>query len=687
MFQRVYLGEAARQEHARIERVLRGLFDWFCEHPDELPPGVDGRLARRARDRLHRRHDRPLRDPRLDRAGDPAGLRCLGTPTTRATRSATRSTSPTSSASARSCGAAGVNRLVGLCPFHDERSPSFGIDPVEKLYHCFGCGAGGDLFTFVMETESRRRSARRWSCWPTATTSPLERTEEDPRAAERRARRDRLLALLERTAAYYVRMLWESAEAAGRARVPRVARARARRCAASSASATRRRPGTASSARPQRAGYTDDELLAAGLASRTRDGSGPARPLPRPAHVPVGRLARPRARLRRARAEPRTTTRSTSTPPRARSSPRAARSTGRTSPARPPPRPGPSCSSRATRTSSRCTRPGVRNAVGQMGTALTEGQAAELAKLAPSVTLCLDADRAGQEATLQGRRRPARAAQPARGPRRRRCPPGTDPAEVATGEDGGDAVRDLLDRRGPARALASTWRSPAATSTSPRAATACSPTPPRHPPRPARPPARGARPARRRPPRPLGGTRRRPPCSGRPRHRSARAERRRAAPAAPLDHAEEAERAFLALCLALPEGRRRAPRRARPRDGVHLRARRRAALHLRDHLDAPAAGLQSDDEALSALIAELVLRARALEDTDSAAPRPRRPACSTAPASTAPIAAARAGTPSTTRHPAPARPAASCPIGAAAGPSDDASSRPESRALAEHSHG
>ncbi len=38
MFQHVYLGETARQEHARIERVLRGLFDWFCEHPDELPP-------------------------------------------------------------------------------------------------------------------------------------------------------------------------------------------------------------------------------------------------------------------------------------------------------------------------------------------------------------------------------------------------------------------------------------------------------------------------------------------------------------------------------------------------------------------------------------------------------------------------------------------------------------------------
>jgi dGTPase len=41
MFQRVYLGEAARQEHARIERVLRGLFEWFSEHPEELPPSID----------------------------------------------------------------------------------------------------------------------------------------------------------------------------------------------------------------------------------------------------------------------------------------------------------------------------------------------------------------------------------------------------------------------------------------------------------------------------------------------------------------------------------------------------------------------------------------------------------------------------------------------------------------------
>jgi len=42
MFEHVYLGPTARTEHARIERVLRGLFDWFCEHPEDLPPGVPG---------------------------------------------------------------------------------------------------------------------------------------------------------------------------------------------------------------------------------------------------------------------------------------------------------------------------------------------------------------------------------------------------------------------------------------------------------------------------------------------------------------------------------------------------------------------------------------------------------------------------------------------------------------------
>ena len=48
---------------------------------------------------------------------------------------------------------AGPRSYEGLCPFHDERTPSFSVEPVEKVYYCFGCQASGDVFTFVQETE------------------------------------------------------------------------------------------------------------------------------------------------------------------------------------------------------------------------------------------------------------------------------------------------------------------------------------------------------------------------------------------------------------------------------------------------------------------------------------------------------------------------------------------------------
>ena len=68
-----------------------------------------------------------------------------------------------------SCAArAGSSR--GLCPFHDERTPSFSVNAADKVFHCFGCGEGGDLFKFVQLTEGVT-SARRWSCWPIATAS------------------------------------------------------------------------------------------------------------------------------------------------------------------------------------------------------------------------------------------------------------------------------------------------------------------------------------------------------------------------------------------------------------------------------------------------------------------------------------------------------------------------------------
>src|ERR671925_2322524 len=85
---------------------------------------------------------------------------------------------------------AGARRLQGLCPFHDERTPSFGIDPGEKLYHCFGCGVGGDVFTFAMETEGLD-FAGALEMLAERSGIELEREAEDPRDAERRGRRAR----------------------------------------------------------------------------------------------------------------------------------------------------------------------------------------------------------------------------------------------------------------------------------------------------------------------------------------------------------------------------------------------------------------------------------------------------------------------------------------------------------------
>ena len=103
-------------------------------------------------------------------------------------------------------------RYVGLCPFHDERTPSFGVKPAEGFYYCFGCEAGGDTIRFVQEKEGLS--------FPDAVENladrygvEIELEKEDPKAEQARRRRGRLGELLGRVASFYERYLWDDPKA------------------------------------------------------------------------------------------------------------------------------------------------------------------------------------------------------------------------------------------------------------------------------------------------------------------------------------------------------------------------------------------------------------------------------------------------------------------------------------------
>src|SRR6266550_241266 len=101
------------------------------------------------------------------------------------------------------------SRYTGRCPFHEERTPSFSVNAVDKLYYCFGCGAKGDLITFVRETEQLDFvGAIEWLA--DRFHIPLEYEEASPEQEAKRSRRERLVSLLDAAASYYERVLWES---------------------------------------------------------------------------------------------------------------------------------------------------------------------------------------------------------------------------------------------------------------------------------------------------------------------------------------------------------------------------------------------------------------------------------------------------------------------------------------------
>jgi DNA primase catalytic core len=100
-------------------------------------------------------------------------------------------------------------RLSGRCPFHEERTPSFSVNPAKGLYHCFGCGKGGDVFTFVRETQGLDfAGAVEWLA--ERFRVPIEYEESAPGEEARRNRRRRLYQLLDQAAGFYERILWDS---------------------------------------------------------------------------------------------------------------------------------------------------------------------------------------------------------------------------------------------------------------------------------------------------------------------------------------------------------------------------------------------------------------------------------------------------------------------------------------------
>ena len=116
-------------------------------------------------------------------------------------------------------------RLVGRCPFHEERTPSFCVNAVDKLYHCFGCGKGGDTIEFVRDTQGLDFvDAVEWLADRFGITPEYEDSSPDEDA--RRSRRKRLLALLDDAATFYERYLWDSPGGLVRARLPRRPRPR-----------------------------------------------------------------------------------------------------------------------------------------------------------------------------------------------------------------------------------------------------------------------------------------------------------------------------------------------------------------------------------------------------------------------------------------------------------------------------
>ncbi len=94
----------------------------------------------------------------------------------------------------------------GLCPFHNEKTPSFSVTPSKQMYYCFGCGAGGNVFTFLMEYENFSFAEAVQELAKRAGIS-LPEQEYTPRMRQEADRRQQLLEINKEAARYYYMLL------------------------------------------------------------------------------------------------------------------------------------------------------------------------------------------------------------------------------------------------------------------------------------------------------------------------------------------------------------------------------------------------------------------------------------------------------------------------------------------------
>jgi DNA primase len=310
---------------------------------------------------------------------------------------------------------------TGRCPFHDDQNPSFSVNAVEKLYHCFTCGAGGDLIKFVRETEGLDFApAVEWLADRYGV--PLEYEEPAPGFDAKRSRRERLFALLDSAAKFYERYLWESEAGAP---VREYLAGRGLEEETSKGFRLGLSPGGDRLAAKARAkGYSQEELVAAGLVNRRgndyfagrlvfplADGRGRvlgfgARRLAEDDPIKAKYVNSPEGELFRKSSIVYGLDRARATI--AKES-RAIVVEGYTD-------------------VMALHQRGLGAAVASMGTALTELQLRELRRLTPRIYLCFDADAAGADATLRGMELAYRQFEevwvvP--------LPPGADPADAA----------------------------------------------------------------------------------------------------------------------------------------------------------------------------------------------------------------------------------------------------------------